>query len=87
MFALAGPGAPPTLTPCPALQMSAPLLGSLPFSSELSGFCLVSMYMDSSYEMMAVCVDFNMAPSQGDASELTLLTILHYSLWASGTVR
>lgn len=40
------------------------------------------MDMDSSYEMMTGCVDFDIAPLQDVASETALLTALHYSLWA-----
>lgn len=50
MFALDGPGVPPTLTPYRAPQ------GNLLLFSELSYICPVCVYMDYSNEMMTVLI-------------------------------
>ena len=76
MFALDGPGVPPTLTPYRAAQVSASLLGNLLLFSELSYIYPVCVYMDYSNEMMTVLI----------VIWLLSLTVLHYSLWTSGIV-
>lgn len=67
MFALAGPGAPPTPTPCqasPALPIHPETCCS-PLSFPIG---LASVYLNSFYELMTVGVDFDMAPLQDEAS-------------------
>lgn len=69
----------PAETPYWASQVSASSLGSVLFSCEFFSICLVSVFIDSSYEM-AVHVDFYLAPLQGKAPSVSLLTFLNCSL-------
>lgn len=66
VFALAGPGTALTLISCQASQ-------TLSIYSKLLVLycvccCLASVYMGSSYEIVTICVDFDMVSLQDNAS-------------------